>query len=108
MGFDSLLNRTCTIQRNTPTQDNFGDAIDAWANIATSVKCRLQKNKSYSKSRDELGDYLDKQFTVYMKASESVQVHDRLLIDGVYYTVLGANKDSEQHHFELQCELIED
>ena len=42
MSFDELLNRRCTIEETTKTQDaDSGQMIDSWASILAGVKCRL-------------------------------------------------------------------
>jgi hypothetical protein len=106
MSIAHLLNKTCTIQRNTPTQDNFGDAIDSWSTISSNVPCRIRKAPSYVVQQSKAGEYLKKGFIVYMHVEP--QVHDRLLIDGLYYDVISNNTDSSGDHYELHCELIED
>ena len=108
MSVSSLMNNTCTITRNTPTQDAYGSAIASWSTISSGVPCRLQKSKGQWRRNDELGEYLEKQYTVYMKSNAGVLVHDRLIIDSKTYDVTANNMDSAKHHFELQCELIED
>lgn len=42
MSFISLLNKTCTIQTNTPSQDSSGQKVESWANTTTGVACRIE------------------------------------------------------------------
>jgi hypothetical protein len=111
MSYNNLMNVTAKIERNTPTQDSFGSSIDAWSTITAAEPCRLKRNanaNANARQREAIGEYLEKSFTVYMKPTANVLCHDRLTIGGLVYDVMANNKDSANHHFELDCELIED
>ena len=41
MSFDALLNKTCTLQTNTPTQDSAGQRIESWADTLPGIACRI-------------------------------------------------------------------
>ena len=66
---------TCTIQRNTPTEDSTGFTSPGWANLATSVPCTLQP-ASGSSVRTERGEETDYTHRVFFLAGQSVRPGD--------------------------------
>ncbi len=90
MSFDSLLNRTCTVQTNTPSQDSSGQWIASWANTLTGVACRLDPiGGGLQRTPTEI--YESATHTLFMRKPStptlSTETH-RVVIDSENYIIL--------------------
>ncbi len=93
MSFDSLLNKSCTFQLNTPTYDaTSGQQLESWANVGTltDLKCRIEPiggglvsipTKIYESATHTL--FLKKPSTPTITTKDH-----RVVIDGETYTLL--------------------
>ncbi len=114
MSFDGLLNKSCTFQLNTPTQDASKQLIDSWANVAllTDLPCRLDAiggglistpTKVYESATHNL--FLRKPATPTI----TIKNH-RVVIEGNTYEILSVQElyaDKLISHLELVLELAE-
>ncbi len=114
MSFDGLLNRLCTFQLNTTTQDAGQQLVDNWTNVAllTNLKCRLEPiggglvstpTKVYESATHTL--FLRKPATPTITAK-----NHRVVIEGNNYEILlvpEAYGSKLISHLELVLELAE-
>lgn len=113
MSFDGLLNRSCTFQLNTPTQDGAQQLIASWADVValTDLSCRLDPvggglvgtpTKVYESATHTL--FLRKPATAI-----TIKNH-RVVIDGDTYEILAIQElyaSKLISHLELVLELAE-
>lgn len=112
MGFNNLLDRTCTIQENAVTQDAAMEKIKTWTNVLTNVKCRL----------DPIGGglvnvppvvYKSATHELFMLAQSGLTItakQHRIVIGSDTYTILlvpDLHGYKDTHHLELLLELDE-
>lgn len=111
MSFNGLLNTTCSIEVNTPTQDSSGQEIASWANAATSVPCRVDALS---------GGVQDKSDSVFDLATHRIFLNNpsgitittlsyRIDIGGTKYRILLVSNFvdfSNEHHLELLTEVL--
>jgi head-tail adaptor len=104
-----LLNTTCTIQTNTPTQDStYGHQSDSWANSATNVPCRLDgamggEQRFSNDIRDKVTHVLFLEYRTDITWDNS-----RIVIGSDTYNILlVTNAGGESHHLELALEKVE-
>ncbi len=112
MSFDSLLNLSCSIQLNTPTQQaGTGKQVDVWSNVVTGVKCRLDARSGGVKDNRE---FIFEQAThlLFMRPNATVtpttESH-RIVIAGSNYKihlVQTRYATSALNHLELLLELV--
>ena len=113
MSFVGLLNKTCTFQLNTPTQDAGQQLVDSWANVGalTNLKCRLDAisgglvstpTKVYESATHTL--FIRKKTTTINKKNH------RCVIEGNNYEILAVQEIYASKlisHLELVLELAE-
>ena len=93
MSLQGLLNKTATIQRNTTTIGNDGNAASSWANSSTGVKCTIQPISGMS-NIDAVGAALGAQFKAYFEYPVDLRpftaggVADRVVVDSIAYSVV--------------------
>lgn len=91
MSFDDLLNRRCTIEKTTKTQDaDSGQMIDSWAIILSGVKCRLDV-KSGGKVIGAEAIYEKATHILFMRQPFGIELNTkdyRIDIDGDKYMVM--------------------
>lgn len=88
--WERSLDTTCTIQRFTSVDDTGGGQTDTWANLATSVPCRLQPallrpNELPVAGRAGALDYWD----VQLRHDQDVTEDDRIVAGSYLYEVQG-------------------
>jgi len=96
MSYLGLLNKTCTIQRATPTRDERGRVTPIWADSSTGVRCALVA-LSGTDAMQAQGWGIDADYKVYLPAGTDVRpepsdgssgaLPDRIVIDSVNYLV---------------------
>ncbi len=111
MSFVGLLNKTCTFQLNTPTQNSAGQWKASWANVAllTNLRCRIEPiggglvstpSKVYETATHTL--FLEKPATPTINTKDH-----RVVIDGEAYIILLVPElfaSSLIHHLEIVLE----
>ena len=112
MSFDSLLDRTCTIQENAVAQDTAMQKIKTWSNVATSVKCRLDPIGGGLITVPEVV-YASATHTLFMRVQSgftlTIKQH-RIIIGSDTYTILLVSELHEYSgtdHLEVLLELDE-
>lgn len=106
MVIGALLNTTCTIQTNTPTQDStYGHQSDSWADLATGVPCRLDgATGGEQRFPDDIRNRVT--HTLFLEYRTDITWNNtRIVIDSVNYNVLlPIDAGGEGHHLELALE----
>jgi len=90
MSFDSLLNKTCTLQTNTPAQDSSGQWIASWANTLTDLACRIDPIGG-GKVGTPTEIYEAATHTLFLRkpAAPTITTKDhRIVLGGENYTIL--------------------
>jgi len=108
MSYDGLLNITCTIQKNTTTQDSTTYEItDSWATFASSVKCRLTgaRGGEQRSSNDILNKMTHKLFLVYRT---DIDWKDYQIVIGsnTYNILIVIDAGGAGRHTELALEIV--
>lgn len=107
MSFNSLLNKICTIQKVTETQDASNQLVKTWSNKYTGIKCRLDQNDG----REQMGDnkiLTQATHVLFLEFTVNVLVTDRVIVEGRTYNVLQVgDAGGHGHHRELLLEYKE-
>jgi len=100
MSFEKLLNKLCTIQVKTDSQNATGSVTSSWADTYVSIPCRYNRatgGKVLSGAYQvTLQDYV-----FYFKIDTTISEGNRIVVDGRTFEVLNAYKDSSGHHWEV-------
>jgi SPP1 family predicted phage head-tail adaptor len=107
VGFDALLNKTCTIERRVASQDaTTGQETMAWVTIASGVPCCIntfgggEKNSSNQKVVDATNK-------IYFRPGSTYNEKDRITLDGKQYDILlVADASGRTHHMETWVQLV--
>lgn len=105
MSFDSLLDKTCTIQEKTVAYSDTGSPTKTWVNKATNVKCAIQtiSGEDASQARSEK---LNVTHLTFFEFSTDVVKGNRIIESGVNYIVTrGDDAAGRGHHKEVMVEL---
>ncbi|MFW9928141.1 MAG: hypothetical protein ACFFD1_01990 [Candidatus Thorarchaeota archaeon] len=115
MGYLDLLNRTCTIYRLSGIDDydystsDEGEVTESWNSVSSDVRCRIDK-PGFRGSRQQSGFIKAGSRRIFLPVETDLRLGDRLLVDGIYYSV----SDSEvidgmrdDHHIEGSIEIID-
>jgi len=111
MSFDSLLNKRCTIEKNTPTQSSSGQQTDSWGVVVSALQCRVDP-KSGSRIVGPEVIYKKATHLIYMRLVGGVTLTSedhRIKIDGANYVVLwSATLDGRiaPNHLEIVVEKV--
>lgn len=113
MSFDSLLNKVCTIEINTPTQDEAGQMIESWSTIASGLPCRLDPTEGGVEETPravyEVATHILFMRVPVTPANFNTEEH-RIDVDGDKFTIILISKVygmSELDHLELYLEKVE-
>lgn len=85
--FNSILVMNCTIERNRPVaNDEAGDPIENWEDLATAVDCLLQPYSVMDIQKQEIdtAKTVVERLNLSLKGSQDVTVKDR--ISAIIYT----------------------
>ena len=108
MSLASLLNTTCTIQRNTQgAQDAHGHPAASWADTFTSVPCRLSGARGREINVDQMVVVAD--YVLYVGPATDITERDRVVLGGVTYDVkfvATVNNRIGAHHKEAALQVI--
>lgn len=97
--FSFLLDKTVTVQRNTPTKDAAGGQVDSWANLSGAVNVKASNRFEWRTEAADATLHRRDGLSEYLWAFESdlgVRVNDRIVYAGKYYAVIG-NPDSRSN-----------
>lgn len=106
MSFDRLLNKTCSIQRKSESQNATGSVTASWSNAYTGIPVRYNR-VSQGKGRVSAGSYQVtlEDYVFYFKVGQDVTISDRIVVDGKTFEVEHVYKDSSDHHLEVFAKL---
>lgn len=107
MSFRSLLNKTAEIQRPQRTTDLGGGSGKNFVNVAIA-KVRIRPLNLSDRQTDE--EVLSSQagasvhYVLYCESCVDIQRNDRVVCEGVAYTVEAVTRVSNDHHLEVKLE----
>jgi len=107
MSLDKLLNKLCTIQTKTETQNATGSVTLSWADTYVSVPVRYNRI-SQGQGRVLSGSYQVtlQDYVFYFRNDAIISEGNRIVVDGRTFEVLHAYKDSSGHHWEVFARYI--
>lgn len=110
MSVGSLLNKTCTIRRSTPTTSSAtGGPVQSWADASTSVPCAVQ---TVRQSERDIGARQTgiAEYNVYMASGTTVKTGDLLTtitdMSGVVLEVTSPGVDGVGRGTYTKCTAI--
>lgn len=113
MSFDSLLNKTCTIQSKSDTQDAAGQMVPSWTTVASNVPCRINAIGG-GEQRAPTMVYEQVTHTLFLREQSGINLEVgtyRIVVDSVNYNLLLIKKIygySDLDHLELLLEIVND
>lgn len=105
MSFEGLLNQIGNIEQLIQTQNAYGEKVKSYGVKSTGVNMRIQFNGA-NEPTWEGGVLIKAPYTIYMSPSYDVVDSDRIISGAITYEIIKAEKDSSQHHWQLQCKVI--
>ena len=111
-GLDTFFDRTCTIQKTTPTRDAAGQPQDAWTDLASHVDlaCRLAPVTARSRAarvqRDDMTVTTCSHVIIMAGPYPSVTTAHQAVVDSVSYQIVNVVRDSAQVATELEVEVV--
>lgn len=113
MSFDNLLNKTCSIELNTPVQDDAGQMIEGWTVVASGLPCRLDPTEGgvtdTPKAIYELATHIMFMRIPTTPADFNTKDH-RVDVDGDKFTVILISEVygySDLNHLEVFLQKVE-
>lgn len=105
MSFDSLLNRTCTIQEKENTFSATGSPTKTWSDKETNAKCAIQTISGEDGSQEQY-EKLNVTHFAFFKTAADIVAGNRIISDSVNYTVKRVDDAAgRDHHKEVLLEL---
>lgn len=92
MSIKGLFNRTCTIERATPSVDSGGTVALTWSTVASNVPCALQQTEHES-TQNASGEKLNSTAVLYLPKDTDIRPRltdghaDRVTIESKSYLV---------------------
>lgn len=106
MSFNSLLNKTCTIQSVTETASPSGTLTQTYANRTTTAKCTIQPKRG-DLSTEEHGQDTDFTHKGFFEFNETIIKGDKVIESGTEYIVVFVpNAAGRDHHKEVMLEQL--
>ncbi len=115
MSYLDLLNKTCTIYRLSGisgydfSASDEGNVTESWSEIASSVRCRI--DRAYIRASRQSGGFVKTgSRSIYLPVGTDLRIGDRILVDGVYYSVSDSDIISgmrDDHHIESTIDIID-
>ena len=109
MSFDSLLNKSCSIQVKTETQDGAGQMQESWTNAYTNVNCRLDTAGGAKTSIPQL-IYEKATHILFMRVISGFKFSskdNRVTIGSTDYEILlVSDAAGHGHHWQIALQLI--
>lgn len=105
MSFETMLNKTCTIQSKTKTQSGSGSPVITWADTYPLVKTRYSPSLQPS-ADNTLAVAKTYDGVFYFKITQVVTEGNRIFFENEYYSVEGVASDSQGHHREAYVNKI--
>ena len=94
MSFKSMLNKQCVLETASRAHDNdTGEISPVWSALRTNLKCRL-RSRSFAERITSGAQYVNSTHVLYIEYIEQLELgsaQTRVLLDGVYYEVIGAS-----------------
>jgi hypothetical protein len=113
MSFDALLLKSCSIEQNTPTQDDAGQMIEGWSAVVSGLPCRLDPTEGgvtdTPQSIYELATHIMFMREPATPADFNTKDH-RIDVDGDKFVIILISKVygySALDHLELYLEKVE-
>lgn len=105
MSFKKMLNKLCTIQTKTESQNATGSITTSWANTYQNVLVRY--NRTSSKGGVNVGSLQVtlEDFTFYFESTVTISVADRIVVDGKTFDVEHVYTVSNNHHKEVMGKI---
>jgi len=93
--FSFMLDRTVTIQRNTPSTDASGGPTSSWANISGAVNVRAARwqKRHNEKTHDFQGESGVSEIEYALESDYGLRNGDRIVDDGEYFEIVGVPHD---------------
>lgn len=108
MSFTSLLIQTCTIQSKSLSLSGY-EKVEGWANIATLVPTRKDRDNGASITDGDLRQNTDDDMFFFLPGVVIAR-GNRILLLGDYYDVIKVNKVLDSvgvHHLEVKARFID-
>ena len=107
MSFESLLNKTCTVQlQSTAVNAQTGEKQHSWSDLASNVACRLRM-RSANELLSQGSEYVKSTHVMYMKYRQLSPIEHRIVIDGDTYNIIGtSDMGSEGKYVAVYAELV--
>lgn len=89
MSISTLVNRTCTITRRSPSaaKDTYGNAIPGTSTVTTVCEIQQQPRRADAETTDDLSDTL--WLGIFLPGT-AIDASDAVTVDGLKYEVSGA------------------
>ena len=92
MTYLALLTQSCTVQRCTrPSEDDWGQGVESWADLATGVACRLSAAKGREVT-DEAKQVTVRSDRLYLPDGTDVTERDRVVLESLTYQVVATGE----------------
>jgi hypothetical protein len=115
MSFIDLLNTTCTIYRLSGisgydfSASTDGSVTESWEEVEADVRCRIDRSYERANRKSE-GFVKAGSRSIYLPVGTDLRMGDRILANGVYYSVSDSDAISgmrDYHHIEGAIEIID-
>ncbi len=99
------LDHRITIQRNTPTTNDYNEPVESWSDYITVSAARKDASANESYRAQEVAAQISARFTVrYSPEIETVTPKDRLILEnGLTYNITAKRETERNKWVEIDC-----
>ena len=105
MSFAKLLNKLCTIQTKTESQNDTGSVTTSWADTYVSIPVRYNRASGKGGVNNGSLQVTLEDYTFYFKPDVTISIADRIVVDGKTFEVEHVYMVSNNHHLEVMGKL---
>lgn len=99
------LDRRITIQSQAGTQDEFGQSVDSWSDVATVWAQVKFKAGSESVSANKLTTGADCIFTIRYRSQ--ITTRNRIIYEGEYYDIIHKAEIGRRKYMDLTAKKVQ-
>jgi len=104
-----FFSSTCTIERSTPSQNDYGEKVHSWSALYSDVECvfGFRPRASLAERRLEPVRLSQNEYVLILAGDYSdVTTADRAQVDGSYYNIVDVRTDPTDAMTQLTLEEV--
>lgn len=114
--FRGLLNVTVNVEEQSQVRDAQNQIVTSWAVKIADMPCRIHKMSTKDvfssvgkggQASDGLGEFAKNLYRISAEIINDIVSDNRVNANGRIYEIITASIDSSNHHWMLECKLLD-